>query len=421
MDNNNNFDNSIEQKIFDIPDRRSIEIQNTIESIAKIDNKITPKQIKEINKKVFDKPKLNKSSTEKAFFVYGKNSKQNNVSKEKRLLSANRKAQNLTSYDNKFSNKITKTFDKPLENKYSITYVDFENNFAEIDQNQKNRDNEKNKITKNSFFKKIIKQESKNNYFLKNNSNDNTINNNENTSNNNITVTHGINHAYIVTSDHNTFNYANLANNSVNYVNNISNTNFNNETNTNATNGIININSNNLNARKEKNFEKTQSYFLRSKGKATDFNGNTKESFNKQNNLFNSTNLNINNVKLNLKINEKNETTKTKAHKKIKIKNSNFDKKNFNRNKNLENNENNIYNTAHHYQTNYGIGSFASTNELKKIKTKNFPFRDTYQSQNKGHYLNRFNSTSGFEINKFRKENKTHSDNFITINHCNNG
>ena len=65
-------------------------------------------------------------NSENKFFVYGKNSKQNKITKEKRLLSAGKKP-NFTTSDNKFSAKILKTREKSSNDRYAITYVNFEN------------------------------------------------------------------------------------------------------------------------------------------------------------------------------------------------------------------------------------------------------------------------------------------------------
>jgi hypothetical protein len=396
---NNDSNNSNLHNDLDLPDKNSVEIINKIESYIKNEQNFQ-KQTKETKK-----PTLNNSNTEKVFFVYGKNSKQNNISKEKRLLSASQKAQNLTSYDNKLSNQITKTFDNPIENRYSITYVNFENRFAEIKSNKNNKNfKEKNKSKKNSFLKKLILQDSKNNY--------------ENASNNNINKTYGNNKVYNGTCEQTTFNNVYAVNITGNNLNNILNTNLNNDTKTNATNEIVNINSNNLNARKEKNFEKAEIFATRTKEKGYDFIGSTKENGEKPKILFNSSNFNINRVNINLKISE-NKAINSKGDNNIKIKNSNFENKNHENG--YKNYANNNYNTGERTQSNFGCGTFSSTYGLNKIKSKDFRFRETNKTQEKLGNVNKFICTIGFEINKFRKENKTHCDNFITINHCNNG
>jgi len=397
MDNNSN--NSNLHNDLDLPDQNSVEIQNKIESYVKKEQNF-PNQTKETKKTT-----LNKSNTEKGFFVYGKNSKQNNISKEKRLLSASQKAQNLTSYDNKHSNQNTKTFENPTENRYTITYVNFENSFAEINSNKNSKNlKEKNKSTKNSFLKKLILQDSKNN--------------NENTSNNNIKLTHGNNKVCNGITEQTTFNNVYALNITGNNLNNILNTNLNNDTKTNATSEIVNINSNNLNARKEKNFDKAVIFATRTKGKGYDFTGSTKENAEKNKILFNTGNLNINSVNINLKI-SKNKASKSIGDKNIKIKNSNFENKNHENG--FKNNANNNYNTAERTQSNFGCGTFSNTYGLNKIKSKDFKFGETNKTQEKLGNVSKFISTRGFEINKFKKENKTHCDNFITINHCNNG
>lgn len=81
--------------------------------------------------------KLAKSQGKK-FFIYGKSSKQYGISKEKRLFSANKKPQNLTSYDNKFSNKITKTLQQSPNNRYAVTFVNFEKNNFNTNNNTTN-------------------------------------------------------------------------------------------------------------------------------------------------------------------------------------------------------------------------------------------------------------------------------------------
>jgi len=457
MDNdlNNSAYQRDNRKNSDLPENKSLQIKNTIESFTEnkeflIENHKEQKGDKRVRlKEETKKPKINMLHSEKNFFVYGKNSKQNNISKEKRLLSASRKAQNLTSDDNKFSNKIPKIMDT-AENRYSITYVNFGRLVYDININSNNvttnnfnstcnRNTVKNKSMKNKFFKKIISQESNiNNTY---NYNSKNINNNSSSSNYKITVTQGnnanISNNYAIgNTEQTSFNNVYAENMTWNKINNNTNSNVNNDTNTNAN---YKINSNNLNERKNKNNEKEKSGNLFAKGKGSGLNGSVKEiaADKSANILFNSNILNIKSLNINLKLPENKEykTSKSKDGRIIKIKNSNFtnEKNNYKAlkkkfcEKNIEEfhlDNNNNYNISDRTYTNkLDIRTFSGSNGIAKIRSKHFRFRESSKGKEKDTNMNvySYNSTSGLEINKFKKKCKMNSDNLITINHCNNG
>jgi len=368
MENNQNTSRI---KILDLKEEKSLEIQNTVES----DNN---KYLKN-NNNIMKNPNnlhLKKSNTEKNFFVYGKNSKQNNISKEKRLVSANKKTQNLTSYDNKFSNKITKTLEKSQNNRYSVTYINFENNIAEIT--------------------KIKKKQKRN---LQEKINNNLLNSN-NSSNNNITTTQNNIPKYQnnIYSNNGNYDQNNLNHNSINNSNNytvVTNTN------TNFTNA--NIHSNNLNER-----NKNENVIV-NKLNITK-NWNFKEHDDKPTLLNLNNNLNINNISLKL---GENKSNRKKELSKIKIKNVGLENK---MNKSIYRENNNAGDIVN---TNIGNGTFSSFGGV--IKSKDFKLREYNKMNEKKSNEKDRNFNEGLKINTFKKEIKTLSDTFITINHCNNG
>ncbi len=385
----------------DIKNEKSIDKHDNFYS----NNKLIEYNLNEenCNKKTDRNIKLAKSNTEKIFFAYGKNSKQNNISKEKRLLSANKKHHFITNNDKKLLDKVSNNNQILHNNRYNITFINFQNNLAEIENNKTNN------------FRSFKSNRNSNKHLSK------TIHLNSQTNNININtiLTHDdVGNGTYLKTNNKTNNLLSNLNSPVLITNSEHNIISNDMYTTNTINAITNtniiINSNYIHERKNSNHQIKNNLSVNNNLKYQNdkylykFENTFQD---KENNvLLTSTNVNIRNLNLKLAENNFNNSKENFIMRKT---NSNFENKMFRTNyKEKFNNFNkNINNPEITTMNNFDVRTGFNLTNRKNSKNFKSGERDKTKEKEGG----------SLEINIFKKDSKIYSDNYILVNHCQDG